>query len=95
MPESKDTSAGHVAVDGHVDCCADQTHYSALSYREQRMVCKCIAFCLKINILTQMSHIFVGQVVELISSAIGDVVQGIYSENHNNIEVKHLFQVFV
>ena len=33
----------------------------------------------------------VWQVVELISSAIGDVVQGLYYENHNNNEVKHLF----
>lgn len=29
------------------------------------------------------------QVVELISSAIGDVVQGLYYENCNNSEVKH------
>lgn len=29
------------------------------------------------------------QVVELISSAIGDVVQGLYYENCNSSEVKH------
>lgn len=33
------------------------------------------------------------QVVELISSAIGDVVQGLYYENCNNSEVKHLLSV--
>lgn len=31
------------------------------------------------------------QVVELISSAIGDVVQGLYYENYSNSEVKKLF----
>lgn len=36
----------------------------------------------------------VWQVVELISSAIGDVVQGLYYENHNNNEVKHLFSFY-
>lgn len=28
-PESKDTSQGHLSVDEHVDCCADQTYYLA------------------------------------------------------------------
>lgn len=31
------------------------------------------------------------QVVELISSAIGDVVQGLYYENYSNSEVKKCF----
>lgn len=34
------------------------------------------------------------QVVELISSAIGDVVQGLYYENCNTSEVKCLFLLF-
>lgn len=34
------------------------------------------------------------QVVELISSAIGDVVQGLYYENCNSAEVKYLFLLF-
>lgn len=38
---------------------------------------------------------FLWQVVELISSAIGDLVQGIYYENSYNIEVKHLLFLYI
>jgi len=34
----------------------------------------------------------VWQVVELISSAIGDVVQGIYSESYSNTEVRRVLR---
>lgn len=44
---------------------------------------------------TQRFNVIVSalQVVELISSAIGDVVQGIYNENTSNTEVKHRLYV--
>lgn len=42
VPETKDTSAEHVAVDGRVACCADQTHYlTLLNSTHKRMACQC------------------------------------------------------
>lgn len=49
----------------------------------------------KCDFRVRIDDLFVLQVVELISSAIGDVVQGIYYENHSSAEVNKLLFILL
>lgn len=74
---------GNLAVDWRDDCCANRTCLFDYLF---------ILFIFSLLISELWPYLFVFlQVVELISSAIGDVVQGLYYENSSNSEVKKRF----
>lgn len=87
-------SKGQAAVDGHVDCCADQTHN--LTRHKLVLMLEALIYILGLGMKPKCLLVLFSprQVVELISSAIGDVVQGLYYENCNSSEVKHRLRFY-